>query len=402
MPSESPHPPSEESSPGPRRRIGVAVIGFGWMGRVHTQAYLRAGHHFPTLPLEPRLVAVADEFAARANRAADRYGFGRSTPDWRSLVDDPGIEAVSITAPNYLHREIAVAFARAGKHIWVEKPVGVTAADAQAVADAATHAGVQTTVGFNYRHAPAVQHARTLIHQAAIGAITNVRIRMLSDYAAHPSGALSWRFERDRGGSGVLGDLASHGVDLARFLVGEIAEVVADTATFIPERPHPSAAGSHYDIVAGGELGPVENEDYVGGLIHFANGARGMLEASRVSVGDQCTYGFEVHGTKGLLAWDFRRLGELQVSLGESYLNQSVTTVFMGPEHGQQAAFQPGAGIALGYDDLKVIEAADFLISIAEGRPRGATIADAVRSAQILDAMERSVDRRTWTATTPS
>ncbi|MER6325458.1 Gfo/Idh/MocA family protein [Streptomyces coelicoflavus] len=376
--------------------LGVAVVGFGWMGRVHTQAYARVRHHYPHLPLRPELVAVAEEVPGRAEEAAERFGFASATRDWREVAADPRVHAVSITAPNFLHREIAVAMAGAGKHIWIEKPVGLTAADARAVADAVAEAGVQGSVGFNYRNAPAVEAARDLIAAGEIGTVTHVRIRLFSDYAAHPEGALTWRFERERGGSGVLGDLASHGADLARFLLGEIASLTADTAVFLPERARPTAATAGHSRAAGGEPGPVENEDYVSCLLRFASGARGVLEACRVSVGEQNNYGFEVHGTTGAVYWDFRRMNELGVSRGTAYQDQPVSTVYVGPGHGEFAAFQPGAANAMGYDDLKVVEAHRFLRSIAEGTPYGATPTDAVHSAAVLDAMTRSAEHGAW------
>ncbi|MGW0080954.1 Gfo/Idh/MocA family protein [Streptomyces sp. NPDC003393] len=376
--------------------LGVAVVGFGWMGRVHTQAYVRVAHHFPELTVRPHLVAVADEVPGRADEAAGRYGFDSATRDWREIAADPRVRAVSITAPNFLHREIGVAMAGAGKHIWIEKPVGLTADDARAVADAAALAGVHGTVGFNYRNAPAVATAREMIAAGEIGAVTHVRIRLFSDYAAHPEGALTWRYERRRGGSGVLGDLASHGVDLARHLIGEIDSLAADTAVFLPERARPAGATAGHARASGGELGPVENDDYVGCLLRFASGARGVLEACRVSVGEQNAYGFEIHGTTGALFWDFRRLGELGVSRGSAYQDQPVSTVYVGPGHGAYAAFQPGAANAMGYDDLKVIEAHHFLRSVAEGTAHGATLADAVAAATALDAMTVSARERRW------
>jgi predicted dehydrogenase len=376
--------------------LGVAVVGFGWMGRVHTRAYLRVPHHFPQLGVRPELVAVADEVPGRAEEAAARYGFATASRDWREVAADPRVRAVSITAPNFLHREIGTAMAAAGKHIWIEKPAGLTAADARAVAEAAARAGVQGTVGFNYRNAPAVAAARDLIRSGEIGAVTHARIRLLSDYAADPEAALTWRYERGRGGSGVLGDLASHGVDLARYLVGEIGSLIADTAVFLPERARPAGATAGHVRAAGGEPGPVENEDYVCCLLRFASGARGVLEASRVSVGEQNNYGFEIHGTTGAVFWDFRRMGELGVSSGTAYQDQPVSTVFTGPGHGGYAAFQPGSATAMGYDDLKVIEAYHFLRSVAEGTAHGATLDDAVRSAAALDAMLSSAARGAW------
>ncbi|GAA4550870.1 Gfo/Idh/MocA family oxidoreductase [Pseudonocardia xishanensis] len=379
-----------------RRPLGVGVAGMGWMGRVHTMAYTRVLHHFPDLPVAPRLVAVADEVPGRAEEAAAQFGFTTPTDDWREIAANPEVDVVSIAAPNFLHREIGVAMARAGKHIWIEKPVGLTSEDARAVADAVAAAGVQGAVGFNYRNAPAVEHAKQLVDSGELGTITHARFRFFSDYAAHPDGALTWRYERARGGSGVLGDLAAHTVDLAYHVLGEFESLVADTAIFIPQRPRASGATAGHVRATGGETGPVENEDYVGALARSAAGARVVVEASRVAVGDQNAYGFEVHGTRGSVAWDFRRLNELQVGLGDVHQDQPMSTVYVGPAHGEFAAFQPGAANAMGTDDLKVIEAARFLRSVAEGTPYGTTLADAVRSATLLDAMAESAAKRAW------
>ncbi|WP_068144527.1 Gfo/Idh/MocA family protein [Rhodococcoides corynebacterioides] len=380
------------------RPLGVGVIGFGWMGRVHTQAYARVRHHFPELPLRPILAAVADDVPGRAAEAAENYGFAGHTTDWRDVVADPAVEAVSVTAPNFLHREIGTAVARAGKHLWIEKPVGLTRDDAVAVAEAAAAADVRTAVGFNYRHAPAVVQAREMIAAGELGTVTHARVRFFSDYAAHPDGALSWRFDRARGGNGVLGDLASHAADLVWFLLGDIASLVADTAVFVPERPRPAGATSGHSRATGGERGPVENEDYASAQLRLVSGARATLEASRVAVGEQNAYGFEIHGTAGAVTWDFRRMNELVVGRGTAYQDQPMSTVFVGPGAGDYAAFQPGSASAMGYDDLKVIEARNFLQSVHDARPVGATIVDAVRSAAVLDAMVESVDSGAWTA----
>jgi predicted dehydrogenase len=376
--------------------LGVAVAGFGWMGRVHTQAYLRVLHHFPRVGRRPQLVAVADEVPGRAGQAAAQFGFATATEDWRDLARDPRVEVVSIASPNFLHREMGVALAAAGKHIWIEKPVGVGSADARAVAGAVRAAGVQCAVGFNYRNAPAVQAAREMIAGGELGAVTHARFRLFSDYAAHPEGALTWRYERVRGGSGVLGDLASHGVDLIRHLLGDVESLVADTAIFVPQRARPTGATAGHTRASGGAIGPVENEDYVSTQMRMNSGARVVLEASRVAVGEQNNYGFEVHGTKGALFWDFRRMGELGVSVGTAYQDQAVSTVYVGPAHGDYAAFQPGSGISMGYDDLKVIEAYHLVRSVEDGKPYGATPADAVYSAVVLDAMVRSAETRSW------
>ncbi len=177
-----------------QRSLGVAVIGMGWMGAVHSRAYTRLRQHYPDSPLIPRLVAVADDVPGRAAEGARQYGAQKAYGDWREVLTDPDVDAVSVTVPNFLHAQIGTAVLAAGKHLWIEKPVGLSAADAQAVAAAATAADRQTAVGFNYRNAPAVQAAREIVADGRIGAPTHARVRLFSDYAAHPDGALSWRY----------------------------------------------------------------------------------------------------------------------------------------------------------------------------------------------------------------
>lgn len=377
-------------------RLGMAVIGFGWMGRVHTQAYARLLHHFPETPLRPHLVAVADDVPGRADDAVAQFGFERATTQWRSLLDDPAIDAVSITAPNFAHREIASAFAAAGKHIWVEKPVGTTAADAIAVAQAIARSDVRSTVGFNYRNAPAVRAAKELIESGAIGDVTHASFRLLGDYAADPNGAFTWRYELGKAGHGVIGDLGSHGVDLVRYLLGEITEVIADTATFVAERRLASGATVGHALSADGDLKAVENEDWSMAMMRVAGGTRVSLEVSRVAVGHQNDYGMRIQGTEGALEWDFRRMGELLVTTGAGRQDLAVARTFVGPSDGDFGSFQPGAGIAMGYDDLKVIEAQAFVRSIASGVPIGATVADAVASSLALEAIIESSVSGTW------
>jgi len=381
---------ADSSAATAQRTLGVGIIGFGWMGRVHAQAYSRLRHHYPDLATVPELIAIADEVPDRALSAARQFKAEMAVTDWRKLVDAPDIGAVSVTAPNFLHREIGTAVINAHKHLWIEKPVGLDAADALAVARAADAGGVQTAVGFNYRNAPAVAAARGLVASGQLGTVTHGRFYFLSDYAAHPDGALSWRFQRARGGNGVLGDLASHGVDLVRHLLGEVESVIADTAVFIPQRPVPTGTTSGHQLATGARLGDVENEDYMSAQLRLVSGARCGLEASRVAVGEQNAYGFEIHGTSGMVAWDFRRIGELRVGTGTAFQDQAVTTCYVGPGAGEYQAFQPGSAMAMGYDDLKVIEAQCFLQSIATGTPVGATIWDAVAAAQVVEAISES------------
>ena len=378
-------------------QIGVGVVGAGWMGHVHSRAYARVPHHYPDLPLRPVLAAIADPVPGLRQDAADRYGFASSYAGWEDLVADPAVEVVSVATPPFLHAKIGEAVARAGKHLWIEKPVGLTLEDAQRVADAVIEAGVVARVGYNYRFVPAVVKARALIEQQAIGRITHARLRMMTDYAAHPLGPLSWRYETERGGDGVIGDLLSHGIDMARYLLGDVDRLVADTSVFIPERPLATGGGSHYDVAEGGPLGSVENPDYAACLLRTVADVPVFLEGSRVGVGDQNNYGFEIRGTTGLVAWDFRRPGELVVSSGSAYANQPLTTMLAGPGDGDYGHFQPGAGISLGFDDLKVIECAGLLGVVAGGQPDvGATVGDAVAAARLMAAL-RAATPPVWT-----
>ncbi len=385
--------------------LNVGIIGAGWMGHVHARAYQRLAQHWPDLAVRPEVVAVAESSAAAAETFTRAHGATAQSistwPDWRELLADPDVSAVSVTAPNFLHREIGVAVAEAGKHLWIEKPVGLTAADAMAVRDAVHASGVVGCVGFNYRHVPAVARARRIIESGQIGVPTHARVQLLTDYAAHPGSPLSWRYAIDRGGHGALGDLASHGVDLLRFVVGDVSSVMAQTAIHIPQRPVADAAG-HYAVLdvtdPGLTFGEVENEDYVVAILRMAGGVLSVCEANRAAVGEQNNYAFEVHGTKGLVRWDFRRPGELQVSSGDQYAGQPTSTVFSEPGDGDYAAFQPGAGIAMGYDDTKVVEARNFVRAISGEAAEIATLDDAVASASVLDAMVTSHDTGEWVA----
>lgn len=382
------------------RIMTVGVIGAGWLGDVHARAWGRLPHHYPELAVRPRFVAVADSVSAAREAAQRKHGFETGYSNWRDLVADPDIEVVSCTAPNALHRQVGEAVAAAGKHLWIEKPVGLSAADAQAVERAVARAGVQATVGFNYRAVPAVARLRELVTGGALGRPTHARVRLFSDYAAHPLGSLTWRYTLAAGGHGVLGDLASHAVDLFRYVTGdELARVVAQTAQFIPERPVPQEGSASYGHGLGDPAaprGPVENEDYVAALGRSVGGLVVTVECSRVAVGEQNNYGIEVHGTGGFVSWDFRRAGELLLSSGDGYLDQPAQRVYVGPAAGDYRRFQPGAAIPVSYDDTKVIELAGLVRSILTGAPEGPQLADAVAAAQALDAMVRSDAEGGW------
>jgi predicted dehydrogenase len=240
-------------------------------------------------------------------------------------------------------------------------------------------------------------HARRLIESGTLGEINHFRGHFLNSYAAHPQGALSWRFVREYAGLGALGDLMSHAVDLAQFLLGPIESVSAQAETFIRERPkQPMGSGTHFSVVEGGETAEVENEDAVWSLIRFAGGAPGVMEASRVVVGADCRLGFEANGTAGAVRWEFERMNELDVHLPLANGDFGYSRVLMGPDHPPFQRFQPGRGVPMGYDDLKVIEAYLFCQSVADGEQREPGVREMLAAARVIDAMERSSRTLAW------
>jgi len=386
------------------RTIGVGLISVGWMGKVHSRAYQALPVVYPELGIKPRLIIAADTAQDRVDYAVDVLGYERGTLDYHDVLNDPEVDVVSICAPNFLHAEIGIAAAKAGKAFWIEKPVGRGAVETEAVELAANEAGVLSTIGFNYRHAPAVEHIKQLIADGSLGRITNVRGVFFADYSSEPNGALSWRFIRGLAGSGVLGDLMGHLVDLVHYMVGPVAEVSGFTKTVHTERPVlQMGKGTHFDVIEGGEMKPVENEDYAGMLVRFAEnavgaGAIGTLEASRVSVGPRASYNFEIYGTEGSVKWDFERMNELQVAIGRKQQHLGYQRVMVGPGFGDFSNFQPGAGTGMGYDDLKVIEAKKFLEAFVGGQALNSNIHDAVAAARVVDAVEVSDESRQWVA----
>ena len=388
---------TQETTRRPELRVGV--VGLGWMGQVHARAMTRLLHHYPDAPLRPRLVAVAEPVDdERTRRAVDALGFEHVHTDWQSLVERDDLDIVCVTGPNFIHRDVAVAAAQAGKHLWVEKPAGRDASETAEIVAAVEAAGVQAAAGFNYRNVPAVELAKELVASGRIGRVEHSTVRFLADYSADPDAALSWRFRTATSGTGVLGDLVSHAADLLRHVVADVEELVVDRATFIAQRREAVAGARHYEKGAGA-LGDVENEDYVSALLRLADGSRAVLESSRVAVGEQNRYGLEVHGTEGSLSWDFRRMNELQVSMrgaDGAYLNAFSTTRYATPGDGELGVFQPGANNPMGFDDLKVVEARRLVESIATGKPVGATVHDALSAARVVDAMITSSDEKKW------
>ncbi|WP_082592417.1 Gfo/Idh/MocA family protein [Phycicoccus sp. Soil803] len=361
--------------------IGVGLISVGWMGRLHSRAYLATRQFYPELPRHPELVIAADPDERGRAHATNALGYRETTDDYRDVLAHPDVDVVSICSPNYLHHEIAQATIAAGKHFWIEKPMGRNARESREIAEGAAGAGLLTSVGFNYRHAPAIERARHLIRSGALGRITNLQIRLITSYASDPTQPFTWRYEEAQAGSGVLGDVLSHGFDLAQFLVAPISSVHAVTEKFIPQRALPD-----------GGLRDVENEDYAALLTRFEGGAVGILESTRVAIGPHAEYIVEVYGTRGSLRWNFDRMNQLEVADDGSGYRTLMTDV----TYGEFGRFQPNAGPGIGFNDLKTIEAALFLRSIAEGRQLAPSAADGWSASEIVDACLRSAASGQW------
>ena len=376
----------------------------GWMGTVHSRSYRQVNDRFHDAGFRADLVICADDVAHRAEEARQSLGFAECTTDWRRVVDHPGVEVVNIAAPNFLHREMVEAVTGAGKHVFCEKPVGRSPRETAEIERLARTAGVMSFVGFNYRWAPMVQHCKNLIQGGRFGQLTHYRGRFFTMYGSNPLGMLTWRFKREQAGLGALGDIMSHTVDMAHMLIGPVKRVVSNRHTFIRRRPLPTPGqGTHFSLGQPGDpTGEVENEDYVGALVEFENGVQGSFEACRVIFGPKCEMSFEVNGAQGGARWNFERMNELELYLpGADGAHDGYTTLLGGPAYPSHGRFNPGDGIGIGYEDLKVLEAYNFLLSIAQGVQRAPSFRDALRLAHVQEAMSRSWESRAWEEVRP-
>jgi predicted dehydrogenase len=381
------------------RRIGIGIVGFGWMGRAHARSCARIPSLFHDRAFEPELVVASDLLEARAGEAVRSFGVGAATADWRDVVGHPGVDVVYVCAPNALHAEIAEAAAAAGKHVFCEKPVGGTPAATARIQRAARAAGVISGVGYNYRWAPLVRYTKELVDDGRLGEVTAYRGRFFSMYGSDPRGLLTWRYLREEAGYGASTDLLSHALDLALMLVGPVTAVVGTAETFVHRRPLPAPGrGAHYGRGrAGDSTGEVTNEDYCAALAVFAGGARGTLEAARTLVGPQSQLAFDLYGTEGAVSWSFETMNELRVFTRDpSGRHEGYTTVYSGDRFPYHGRFVPGDANAIGFEDLKVIEDYEFLSSVAARRPHQPGFDDALEVVRIQSALVRSWESGRW------
>jgi predicted dehydrogenase len=380
--------------------IRIGLVGFGWMGQAHSRAYRAIPTYFPEEGVGPRLVGVADSSLDRVKLALENFGYEFGTADWRDLVARQDIDVIDITAPTAMHMEIAQAAAAAGKHVFCEKPVGIEPAETAAIERAARVAGVITGCGYNYRWAPMVQYTKQLIDDGRLGDLTHYRGRFFSMYGRDRLGVLSWRFLQDEAGYGALTDIMSHAVDMALHLAGPIKRVVSVKNIFVKERPLPTPGkGTHYDRGSPDDpTGSVTNEDYVGALVEFHNGVRGTLEADRSIFGPQSSMAFELNGSSGAASWDHETLNQLKLYLPEEQPTDGFIEVLSGDAFPHQTNFVPGGGNSIGFEDMKIIEALEYLKAVAAGTQHHPGFADALAVAGVLDAMTRSWDSEQWEA----
>ncbi len=367
--------------------IGVALIGTGFMGKAHALAYNAVAATFPGLP-RPVLQVVADTVALAAEATAAQFGFRRWTQDWRSAVEAPAVQVVSITTPNVLHREMALAAIAAGKHVHCEKPLAPSAAVAREMMEAVEAAGLRSQAGFNYIKNPLLKLAREMIAAGELGEITGFRGIHAEDYMADADAPWTWRLD-PAGGAGAVADLGSHIIGMARFLLGPIESLIADLETVVPTRP--VAAGAT-------ERRLVEVDDIARLTVRFARGCRGSIEANWVATGRKMQLGFEVHGTRGSLVFTQERLNELQhYHVGSARRFAGFTRIEAGPQHEPYVRFCVAPGHQLGFNDLKTIEMAEFLASIAGGAPAGPDFREAWEIQKVIDTAVASSKARAWT-----
>ncbi|MHB8507361.1 MAG: Gfo/Idh/MocA family protein [Candidatus Dormibacteria bacterium] len=373
-----------------RSTLRIGLVGYGFMGRAHRHAYADLPLVFPDGPT-PVVSMLAGRDAEGVRKAAVEFGVDVWTSDWHQLVESPEVDVVDICVAGDGHHEIAVAAARAGKHVLCEKPLANNLVDAREMLEAAEHAGVKHGTIFNYRYLPAVVLASRLIADGRIGRVRHIRGRFLQDWIVDPTFPLVWRLRKECAGSGALGDLGAHVVDMARFLVGEFHEVAAVSETFVRERPIMPGNG--------GAKGPVTVDDATLFIARLANSVLGTFEVTRMAPGHRCSHGFEINGSRGSLRFDFERLNELRVYLADDAEDVQGFRVINVNDPGHPYAgrwWPPGHGI--GYEATFIHQLADFLHAVAADRPVSPSFADGVRCQEVLDAVEASAQVHAWVA----
>lgn len=363
----------------------LGLIGSGFMGKAHVFGIAAAERVFD-LPVAFELAAVADATPELAEAARRSLGFARATGNWRDLIADPEIEIVDIAAPNALHREMAIAAAAAGKHVYCEKPLACTAADAREMTEAAEAAGVTTQVGFTYLANPMLKLARDMIAAGELGEVHSYRGIHAEDYMADPEAPYSFRHEPE--GGGALADLGSHALATAEHLLGPIAEVAGDCRTLVPERRDRE-----------GNMRRIETDDISHALLRFAGGATGTVEANWCATGRTMQHDFSVHGSRGALHFSQERFNELHFfDAGDAAGRRGFRRIEAGPDHEPYGRFCVAPGHQIGFNDLKAIEFAGFADAIAGAAPEPFNFRAGWRIQTVVEAIRTSSRERQWIA----
>lgn len=370
------------------KKVRVGLIGTGYIGRCHAIAYAQA----PTVfPLEAELVLeyLAEITPELAQQKAQEFGFNRSTGDWRDVVSDPNVDVVDICTPNFLHKEIALAAIANGKHVYSEKPLALTAADAKIMYEAAEKAGVKTLVGFNYIKNPTTQLAREIIERGEIGEVIHFYGTHNEDYLASDKTPLDWHCVREKAGLGALGDLAAHIVQMSQYLVGsDIEKVIGDMETVIKDRPNPKNLAERL---------PVENEDQATAMVRFANGCMGTIETSRIACGRKMGLSYVITGTKGTITYTQERMAELKLYIhDEDPARQGFKTILTGPLHPDYKNFCVSAGHGIGFNDQKTVEIRDLVNGLANNRNMYPDFEEGFKVSRVLDAIAQSCEEKRW------
>ncbi len=367
--------------------INIGIVGYRFMGRAHSNAYLKAPHFFD-LPRIPVLKAACGRRVDGVREFAEQWGWQDIENSWEALIARDDIDVVDISSPTNTHVGVAVAAARAGKHILCEKPMALTVDEARQMRDAAREAGVRHLVGFNYRRLPAIQLAKKMIEDGQIGEIYHWRGTYLQDWIVDPEFPLTWQLRRETAGYGPHGDLNSHSVDLARYLVGEITSVQCTMASFIGERNLPDEAqDTAFSATAGDGRGKVTVEDASFMIVEFDNGALGSFEASRFASGRKNYNYFEIYGSKGSLTFNLERLNELQFfSRDDPSCSQGYKTIMVTEaDHPYVSAWWP-PGHLIGYEHTFIHQIVDFVRAIDAGQDITPSFDDGLRCMEVLES----------------
>jgi len=371
------------------RTLNVGLVGYKFMGKAHSNAYRQVARFFPELEAQPVLKAICGRNEAEVREAARNLGWETYETDWRKLIERGDIDIVDVAAPGNLHAEIAIAAARAGKHVLCEKPLASSAGQAKDMLNAVEQAQVKHGIFFNYRKAPTIALAKHLIDDGAIGKIYHWRAAYLQDWIADPNFPRVWKLRKEIAGSGALGDLASHQIDLARYLVGEITEVTGMMTTFIKQRPDPDADPP--------QLAEVNVDDATAFLARFANGAIGTFEATRFALGRKNCNRFEINGSKGSLGFNLENMNDLEIYTQETIAGTHgfrTVNVTSGADP-YTAHYWPHAHI-IGYEHTFINVVYDAFQAIAVGAMPSPNFVDGYRCNVILDAVEKSAATGQW------